>query len=320
VNGRARVPDHVVHRAFGLELELGFPVAGLSPAAGLAGERRVRVELGRNLQVRDAERVSDLRLPGGQVVMSVDRCDGGYLFWAEGFGTALVAHDGGSISCDPLPEPGWRWQRFLTGQVLPFAALLHGLEVFHASAVVIDGRAAGIVAHSSTGKTSLALALALGGRRFLTDDVLVLEPDAAGGGLLAHPGAGVANVRDSAHEHFVPGEIQRLGPTLGHADGESRLALEPHGEPVPLGALFFVRRGGRLLSIERLDPVDPRQLLGATFNFFLQLPDRLTRQLEVCARIDATVDVFDVRCPPGVGARELAELIEERACRAPEPA
>jgi hypothetical protein len=309
-----------VARAFGLELELGFPVAGLRPAARLTGERRVRIELGRHLPVRDAERVSDLRLPGGQVVMSVDLCDDGYLFWAEGFGTALVAGDGGSVSCDPAPEPAWRWQRFLTGQVLPFAALLNGLEIFHAGAVAIDGRAAGIVAHSGTGKTSLALALALGGRRFLTDDVLVLEPEAAGGGLIAHPGAGVANVRDSACHHFAPGELQRLGPTLGRAEGESRLALEPHPDPLPLGALFFVRRGGTLPSIERLDPVDPRMLLGATFNFFLQLPERLTRQLDACARIDGTVDVFDVRYPPGLGVRELAGLIEERACRAPAPA
>jgi hypothetical protein len=316
-----------IARAFGLELELGFPVAGLSPAPRLAEApaaarrpRRVRLELAERAPVLQGERVSDLRLPGGQLVMSVDLCDDGYRFWAEGFGTALVAHGGGSVVCDPVPAPAWQWQRFLTGQVLPFAALLHGLEIFHASAAAVDGRAVGIVAHSGTGKTSLALALALGGRRFLTDDVLVLEPDPDSGRLIAHPGAGVANVRDSARDHFAPGEIQRLGPALGRADGESRLALAPHSEPLPLGALFFVRRGGTLLSMERLDPVDPRLLLGATFNFFLQLPERLTRQLDVCARIDGSVDVFDVRYPPGLGVRELAELIEERACRAPAPA
>src|SRR5262245_42563588 len=109
-----------VARAFGLELELGFPVAGLAPAARPTGERRVRLERARNLPARKVERVSDLRLPGGQVVMSVDLCDEGYLFWAEGFGSALVDADGSAVRCAPVPGPAWRWQRFLTGQVLPF--------------------------------------------------------------------------------------------------------------------------------------------------------------------------------------------------------
>ena len=46
-----------------------------------------------------------------------------------------------ALQCDPEGLPDGGWQRLLIAQVLPFAALLHGLEVFHASAVVHRGRA-----------------------------------------------------------------------------------------------------------------------------------------------------------------------------------
>ena len=60
--------------------------------------------------------------------------------------------------------PG-EWQRFLIAQVLPFAAALHGLEVLHASAVTVAGRALALLGPSGAGKTSLALALCRTGAR-----------------------------------------------------------------------------------------------------------------------------------------------------------
>ena len=76
--------------------------------------------------------------------------------------------------------------------MLPFAALLQGLEVFHASAVVQGGEAIALLGPSRAGKTSLALELCARGASFLADDVLALETreDA----LFAHPGSPVAGV------------------------------------------------------------------------------------------------------------------------------
>jgi hypothetical protein len=298
-------------RAFGLEVRTGFEVPGLAHPAP-AGLRRTALELAPPGALDSAwgrgagERIAELRHDDGRPAVTIDSGGArGYLVFAEGFGRALIARDGRGVLCEPLPLPAWRWQRYLTGQVLPFAAVLQGLEVFHASAVVAEGRALAIVAHSGTGKTSLALNLALAGLPFLADDVVALEraPD----GLIAHPGAGLANVRpgEAALEQRI--EAAGLGAAIGRGDGELRLRLERHTEPVPLGALVFLeRRGEDPLRIERLRPVDPRLLLAATFNLSLRTPDRLARQLDVAARVERSAPVYRVRCPRGVGAAELA--------------
>jgi hypothetical protein len=113
----------------------------------------------------------------------------GYRLYARHFGLALINPNGERVLCAPPGAPDWSWQRFLVGRVLPWAALLRGREVFHASAVQVGGRAIAIVAPSGGGKTSLALRLVLRGAGFITDDVLALErtPD----GINAYPGANI---------------------------------------------------------------------------------------------------------------------------------
>jgi hypothetical protein len=276
-------------RAFGLDLEADFELPGMDPAGPPTG-RPVRLRLGE--PETDAagrgERIAEA--PGA----AVDVVPGGFLARAEGVGRAWIADRGDEIAWAPESPDA---QRFLGGQVLPFAAVLQGLEVFHASAVVAGGRALAVVAGSGVGKTTLALELVRRGLAFLDDDVLVLD-----GELLAYPGPALANV------------------------GEERVPVARHQEPVPLGALCFLDRAPRgaaaaspTATVERLDPVDPKLLLAATFNLALRTPERLTRQLEVCGRIAESAVVLRARCPAGVAPAALAELIHD-AVRAREPA
>ena len=283
-------------RAFGLDLESDLELAGMDPAGPSTG-RRVRLRLGDPgaPAAGPRERISEAPGPNGPLATIDAVGASGFLAHAEGFGSAWIAADGAEVVWAPAAGES---QRFLAGQVLPFAAVLRGLEAFHASAVVLDGRALAVVAGSGIGKTSVALELVDRGLPFLNDDVLVLDT-----GLLAHPGPGLANV------------------------GEERVAVRRHPEPVPLGALCFLERDAAgaaaaapaTAAVERLAPVDPKLLLAATFNLALRTPERLARQLEVCGRIAETASIFRVRCPAGVGARALAERIHD-AARAPEPA
>lgn len=280
-------------RAFGLDLESDFELAGMDATGPPAG-RSVRLRLGdvEAVAAGESERISEAPGPNGRPLATIDAVgDRGFVARAEGFGSAWIDAGGGSITWEPGGPDALRSQRFLGGQVLPFAAVLNGLEVFHASAVVLDGRALAVVAGSGAGKTTVALELSRRGLPFLNDDALALDAD-----LLAHPGPGLANV------------------------GEERVAVRRHAQAVPLGTLCFLERpSGENLLVERLAPVEPRLLLAATFNLALRTPERLVRQLEACSRIAASIDILRARCPAGVDAATLAARIHA-AVAAPEQA
>jgi hypothetical protein len=308
--------------AFGLDVESAFEIEGLGEADPRAAPgRRVTVELGSAGEVAaapgaaNATRIAEAPGPDGRPAATFDSLPGGgFVARADEFGVAWVSAGGDEVVCAPPDLPAWRWQRFLTGQVLPFAAVLQGLEVFHAAAVVVDGRAIAVLAGSGVGKTSLGLNLALRGLPFLNDDVLVLERDELGG-VVAHPGAGVANVRRDGSGLAERVRDAGLGGPLGSTEHETRVTVRRHERSVPLGVVFHVQRtgSGDGATIAPLSPVDPRVLLGGTFNLALRDPERLERQLDVCGRIADSCRIFSVDCPPAVDAAALAEDLHRAA-------
>ncbi len=106
--------------------------------------------------------------------------------------------------------------RLLFAQVLPLAATLQGLELLHASAVVLDGRTIAFSAPAGTGKTSVAAHLVAGGASLLTDDVLALE--LSNDGLVAHSGAPVLAVADAELKAMTGDGRARLGVAIGRSD------------------------------------------------------------------------------------------------------
>ena len=84
------------------------------------------------------------------------------------------------------------------------------------------------------------------------------------------------------------------------------------GGPVPVTALFVLRRldsSSREPIVRRLDPVDPFKLLASTFNLSVRTPERLQRQLDVCARLAAEVPVMALDAAPDVDAATLAASV-----------
>jgi hypothetical protein len=303
------VPDRANGHAFGLDVRAPFALPGLAP--GGTGNRPVDVALAAPAELESlvpaatAERISD------NPPLSIDTARGqGYLFRTAAYGTHWISAAGDRILCAP-PEGAeeWFWQRMLIGQLFPFAALLRGLEVFHASAVVLDGRAIALVAASGTGKTSVAAELTLGPAEFLADDVVALE--AAGDGLIAHPGAGLANVRRSAGADLVA-RVAGAGRVEGGDETAVRIAIEPYPEAVPLGALCILTRApdAPALRVARPEPVDPRILLASTFNFVLQSPERQTQLLDVCARAARGVVLHGELPPDSNPATTAAAVLE----------
>jgi hypothetical protein len=279
--------------AFGLDVRSETP---LSLLAGAVAEPTGR-ELGLTLRrpgeeapawPADARLVCDEREPDGVPLFQIEaHPQAGYLICGPHYGSHRLSADGRALCCDPAGRPEAQWQRLLVAQVLPFAALLQGREVLHASAVIWRGRGVAFLGGSGAGKTSLALELCDAGAEFLADDVLALEVREQR--LLAHPGTPVA------------------------ADAQERLVQVPGArEPVALAALFFLDRRADGPAQPRFAPAaDARALLGATFNFVLRTPERQRRLLEVCA-LAARARVERIEFGEGASAASLAAAVRAR--------
>jgi hypothetical protein len=216
----------------------------------------------------------------------------GYRLAGDGYGEHVLSRDGLRLRCAPHGAHDHDWQRFLIAQVLPFAAAVRGLEVLHAGAVVIGGRALLLLGASGAGKTTLALALTRLGAGFLADDAVALER--SGERLLAHPGTPVAAV--------------------GRGQAERLLGIPTVPAPAPLGAVLCLERSADGPDVPCFEPLgDGAPLLASTFNLMLRDGERMGSLLEVCA-LAARERVERVTAGPGVDPAALAGAVMERLC------
>ena len=132
--------------AFGLEIAGTFQGPGLWTGEENGVPRRVSLEmipaaaLERSRADCGWETLRRIRVDDdGRMLILDGHLEHGYRVHADGFGSFLISRDGRRVLLAPEPVEAWRWQRLLTAQVLPIASLLQGLELFHASAVELDG-------------------------------------------------------------------------------------------------------------------------------------------------------------------------------------
>lgn len=298
VSARFSIPELPAGSAHG-----GGPLSSLEPAS--AGE------LERAWPAEDVQRLLERTLPDGRPFMVVEHHrDVGYHVWAPRYGRHLVSPDGTQVRCALPRVPAWRWERLLFAQVLPLAAALHGRELFHASAVSLDGAAIAFVGFPGAGKSSIAAHLVAGGRSLVTDDVLALER--SDGGIVAHPGTSLAGVDPRELAAMSARGRARLGKRVGRSD-KIYLAAHVVKGPLPLRGLYFIDRGrSGPVSIAPAEAI-PQRLLGSSFIAYLRLPRTLVEHLDVCARIADAVPTFEVAVPRSVQAREVALAIESHA-------
>jgi len=307
-------------RAFGLEFEADFPISGLPPAPEPTDGLPTTVELASTAMLDQAwrpakpTRLSDSRDPDGRLVMAIDGDDRlGYKLTTSAWGHYRVSADGLQVRCAPPELTPWQRERVLTARVLPLAATLRGLEVFHASAVSLGGAAAAVVGPSHIGKTSVAVNLVLGGASFMTDDLLALE--AGRDDVLAHPGAAVMGVREAEYRLIEPEQRRALGRFV-QRPGKFFVELEREDRALPLKIVYFLerRRETRELEIEEMKEPDPRQLLASSFfNRIVQTPERLRTQLDLCSQLSRTAVLCRVSVPPSIGANALAGSLAKHA-------
>ncbi len=301
---------------FGLDVSSEIPLSFLEgSSAGPTGRA-----LGISAQAADAmkldwpesvELICDQRDLDGSVIFRIEaHPEAGYLVSGPKHGAYLLSADGRQLRCAPEGCPDDAWQRLLIAQVLPFAALLRGLEVFHASAVARHGEAVAVLGPSGAGKTSVALELCHLGADFLADDVLALE--VRDGELLVHPGTQIAGLDHAEARRLEKAGKPRREKVAAVNERERLLRMRGAAEPAPLAALFFLDRRSDGPPSPRFEPVEDAQwLLSATFNFVLTRPERLRGLLEVCA-LAARLRVERIVAGPDVDATLLASAVERR--------
>lgn len=268
-----------------------------------------RAALGRWWRPRGVQRLVDRRFDDGRSMMSIDvDSAGAYLVEAPGYGVHHVSSDGLQITSVLAPDAPWNWQRLFVAQVLPLAASIHGLEILHASAVSVDGRAVALSAPSRTGKTSIALHLVARGATLLTDDVLAV--DTSGAIPRAHHGARLLSAAPEELSAVFEGRA-RLGSVLGE---NGKVYLRPPLEPghLPLAAIYrLVRRGkGHPFRVVEDSPPSPAGVLGAAFLTYENNPNRLRRHLDAASHLARSVPFYVVELSPHLSAAQAAEALE----------
>ena len=249
-----------------------------------------------------------MRRPDGRrIARYTTHPESGYVLDAVSYGRFHISADGSAIECAPVRTAPHLWQRYLVGQILPFAAVVHGLEVFHTSVVRVGDRGVVFTSPSGGGKSTLAVALVLRGAELVADDVMAVDADGADGPLLAQPGWAWASVRRGAID------ADGLGPVIGSDDEAVRHAVAVAPGPVAVSELYVIGRRTEADEplIAALDPVDPRILLSSSYNFVIRTAERLIRQLDVCARLARTAKVYRIAIPPHLGPLEVAAAVEE---------
>jgi hypothetical protein len=316
---RATLVRHGV--AYGLRLTGDFPARGLWSGVGSADMRCASLEivspaaLAHSWSARVCEPLLRLPVTRGGPILAVDaHPHSGYLVRADGFGAYLIVPDGRRVLVAPGAVESWRWQRLLTAQALPIASLLQGLELFHASAVQIDGCVVAFTGPSGAGKTTLAARLLLAGATFVADDVLALERD--GDAVIAHPGPALMNLREPTSFYMDAHERAQLGSELGRDEGGARLRVRRKAQARPLRAIYVLRQRTRStggVRLKRLSPPRPAELLGAGFGSAIRTPDRLVRRLDLCAHLARRIPVFELEAPAQGSPDALADAVLRHA-------
>jgi len=301
-------------RALGLQIDASFGFPGLRGAAGPDDGRRVRMELVSDAQLELAwatatgdDAGATARSDSG--VCTEHRDDTGYLISSADGGRCLVDPAGQHIRIAPGARPEERWQRLVAGHALPLAAILQGLEVFNASAVVVAGQVMALVGPPGIGKSALATQLMLLGARFFADDLVALE--IRGEQIAAHAGLGVVRLGPRSG-NAVPALTAQGGDLIGH-DGKTLVECSRDVPTLPLRSLYLLRDvDGDAEPDIAMETPDPSRLLAGTHHLSVCTPERLRRRLELVTLLSARVGIFSASLPPGA-ERKLARAIYAHA-------
>jgi hypothetical protein len=203
---------------------------------------------------------------------------------------------------------------YLRGSVMSLVLGLRGFVCLHASAALIDGRAAVFVGPPGAGKSTTALGLARRGFAALTDDIVAIS--AKGNGFSIQPGHSRLGLWPAPE--VVGTWVEELPRIIADEDKRS-FDLEArsgayHASPCELGVIYLLdpRPSGTCpLGIEELATKEGLvKLLANNYGSGRLSRECRAREFEVLGKITSLVPVRRLRVPrdPG-GLDRLCDLI-----------
>jgi hypothetical protein len=322
-SARVRAADGTLLRsragaAFGLAIDSRLPCPGLSTPGETHRDRAVTITLvDRDAIASELDRsdwipVGEDRLDDGTLTSQLHRHpEIGYRFVGQHFGEHLIRRDGREIRCAAADVDPYLLERFVIGKLLPLAAVVQGLEIFHASAVVVDDRVLAFAGASGTGKSSVATQHILAGARFFADDVLSIARK--GDNIEVYPGPDVLHVRRRELDRLDSDQRAGLGVVLREDVERASFLTDRDPRGLPLGGLYVLDRSQAWVELSFTAPPDFRHLLACTYDIVTQEPARLANLLTICALLERLDRVRVVRVPPGLSATAVAAAIREHS-------
>ncbi|MCR4318906.1 MAG: hypothetical protein NUV74_01040 [Candidatus Brocadiaceae bacterium] len=247
--------------------------------------------------------------PAGEILAKLVLDDGrGYTLTDTGIGYALYFHQ----TCEFWIDHDLRSVRahriadvhpdmaalFFVGNVIACILTLAGECVLHASAIEIGDSALAFAGGSGMGKSTLAALFCAGGARFVTDDLLRLQPK--GKGWRCFSGTGEIRLRKNAAALAENFSATAHGT---HPDGRIAIKMDGNQSMVPLGTIVipYPSRHGKELKLQRL----PRSMALLYLMAFpriqgLQQGKHLQRRLDSFGRIAASIPIFKAEIPWGL--------------------
>ena len=210
--------------------------------------------------------------------------------------------------------PGADVSAFLLGSV--FGALCHqnGLLPLHASSVRTGDGVTAFLGDSGAGKSTLAACLQGHGFPIVSDDICVLEDDAASGEMRVIPVAGWLKLWRASLNHL--GETPDERNRVFSADDKYRLYLEAHAGDRPLlKNLVFLEKASEGVGpkLEALTAAETlaRMMQLTYLGYITELTGTHARVFRQCARAMAEAKGYRLTVPWGFEAMDgVLELLE----------
>ena len=313
-----------MYRIFDILIESNIPILELPEIS--QGESSISFQLSKSSfhDESQLEWYHHWRLPNGDITISCAKYGDNYFLRFPALADFWISQSCDQIECFAKSDVSDETVRhLLVDQVIPRVVAHQGNVVLHASAIELKGGVIAFLGESGWGKSTLAISFYEQGYPLLTDDCLLLKPEA--GKIITIPSYIGARLLPDSLKAIVSDKIRVH--SMAHYSSKKRLIF-PESKKIelfelPLRAIF------ELVSPDEsklLENISVEQVIGsnmiialAKHSFYLDITDtdKISAQFEILGNVaESGLSIYRLKYP-----RELSvlEKVRDRVLQAAVP-